>query len=68
LLEEALLRREHLPMVLALLADLDAHRYEPDLRALSRDPDPVVADAARQALKVLEFRRRPHGPEGPRAR
>ena len=57
LLDEALRRREHLPIVLTLLADLGDPRYEPALRAFAADPDPAVAESARQALKVLEFAR-----------
>jgi HEAT repeat protein len=57
LLDEALRRREYLPLVLTLLGDLGDPRYEPALRAFAADPDPAVAESARQALKVLEYAR-----------
>ncbi len=53
LLEEALRRREHLPMVLTILADIGDKKYEADLRRFSADQDPRVAQAAREALRVL---------------
>jgi hypothetical protein len=53
LLEEALRQREHLPMVVSVLASLEDRRYEPSLRMLAQDPDPRVADAAREGLRVL---------------
>jgi HEAT repeat protein len=57
LLEEALRRRESLPMVLSVLADLGDPRCEPEIRAFVDDPDPKVADAARNALRILELAR-----------
>jgi hypothetical protein len=53
LLEEALRRRENLPMVVSVLASLEDPRYEPNLRRLAQDPDPQVADAAREGLRLL---------------
>jgi len=53
LLDEALNQREHLPMVVSVLASLDDRRYESKLRTLAQDPDPRVADAAREGLRVL---------------
>lgn len=53
LLEEALQRRENLPMTLMVLADLG----DPDLAKVigpyADDPDPRVAQAARDALDSL---------------
>jgi len=53
LLEEAIRRRQHLPMVLVIAGDIGAVRLEPDLRRLAGDPDPEVARAARDGLRIL---------------
>lgn len=53
LLHEALARRENLPMILTVLADIGDSRFEPEIRAFSQDEDPKVAKAAREALRVL---------------
>jgi len=57
LLEEALLRRENLPMVLSILGDLGSRQYEVDLREFTSDRDPQVAEAAQNALRVLAAHR-----------
>ena len=54
LLEEALAKREHLPLVLTLLGDIGDPKYEAELRRLSDDPEARVAAAARSALHVLK--------------
>jgi hypothetical protein len=56
LLQEALSRRENLPMVLAILGDIGDRKFEPDLIRFSRDGDPAVAKAAQDALRVLDAR------------
>jgi hypothetical protein len=63
LLEEALRQREHLPMVVNVLASLEDSRYEPSLRTLAKDPDPRVAEAAREGLRLLldDSREQPRG-------
>lgn len=53
LLEEAIKKREHLPIVLTIAADVGATEFEPELRELERDSDPNVARAAHDALQVL---------------
>jgi hypothetical protein len=53
LLEEALGRRENLPTVLIILGDIGDRRFEPDIRRFSDDRDPKVAEAARDALRIL---------------
>jgi hypothetical protein len=53
LLHEALDRRENLPTILTVLADIGDSRLEPEIRAFSHDEDPNVAKAAREALRVL---------------
>ncbi len=53
LLEEALERRENLPMVLWVLGDIGDRRLEPEIRQFSDDRDPRVAGAARDALRGL---------------
>lgn len=55
LLEEALRRREYLPMVISVLADLGDPGVLPEIRPYTQDLDPEVADSARQGLRVLEF-------------
>ena len=57
LLREVLRRRENLLMVLAILGDIGDRNFEPELTRLSRDPDPAVAKAAQDALRVLAARR-----------
>ena len=53
-LQEALAARENLPMVLSILGDIGQRQVEPQLRQFSKDPDPAVAQAARDALRVLQ--------------
>ncbi len=53
LLEEALRRRENLPIVLTILADIGDTRVESEIRRFSGHEDPQVAEAAKQALRVL---------------
>jgi HEAT repeat protein len=57
LLREALGRRESLPLVLTILGDLGDPALTPDLRRFSQDTDPQVAQAARDALRVLDVHR-----------
>ena len=57
LLEGALQRRENLPIVLTILADIGDRRVEPEIRRFSRHEDPKVAEAAKQALRVLAMQR-----------
>jgi hypothetical protein len=54
LLREALAARRALPMVLPILADIGDQASRPAIHALTRDPDPAVAGAAREALRVLD--------------
>lgn len=56
LLEEALAGRKHLPEVITILADIGNPKYESEFRSLIDDPDPAVAHAAWDALRVLEAR------------
>lgn len=53
LLQEALDRREHLPQVLQIIADIGEPGTEATLERFTRDPDPKVAKAAGNALRVL---------------
>ena len=55
-LSEALMRRESLPLVLTILADIGSQQLEPEIRALSQDRDPQVAKAAEDALRLLTAR------------
>lgn len=61
LLREALAARQALPMVLPILADIGDQDSRPAIDALTRDPDPAVARAAREALRLLDARRRAPG-------
>jgi hypothetical protein len=58
LLREALATRNALPMVLPILADIGDQESRPALDALTGDSDAAVAGAAREALRVLDARRR----------
>jgi hypothetical protein len=58
LIAEAIARREHLPTLLVIAGDIGATALEPDLRRLTTDPDPVVARAARDGLRILGAQRR----------
>lgn len=53
LVEEALGRRESLPMLLVIAGDIGASRLEPQLRRFTADPDPEIAKAARDGLRIL---------------
>jgi hypothetical protein len=53
LVAEAIRRREHLPIVLLIAADIGASSLEPEIRRLTTDPDPEVARAAHDALEIL---------------
>jgi hypothetical protein len=57
LLKEALRRSENLPIVLTILAGIGDKRVEPEIRRFSGHEDPQVAEAARQALRVLAMQR-----------
>jgi HEAT repeat protein len=53
LLEEALSRRENLPLVLQILADIGDPDVASELERFTDDPDPETARAARSALRTL---------------
>ena len=66
LLAEAIRRGQHLPMVLGIAADIGAFALEPQVRRFTTDPDPQVARAAQDALRLLAAQRRPApGSAGP---
>lgn len=54
LLRQTLQSRRYLPAVLLILGDIGARGFEADLRRFSRDDEPEVAQAARDALRVLQ--------------
>ena len=56
LLEEALARRKHLPEVIAILADIGDPKYKAEFQRLAEHPDTAVANAARDAVRLLESR------------
>lgn len=56
-LEEALRKRVNLPIVLTILADIGDKSVEPEILRFSSHEDPQVAEAARQALRVLAMQR-----------
>ena len=53
IVEEAIHRRLHLPTVLVIAGDIGAFRLEPELRRLASDPEPQVAKAAQDGLRIL---------------
>ena len=55
LLLEALNRRESLPTVLTVLGSIGDPALIPQIRPFTNDPNPEVAKAAREAIKVIEF-------------
>ena len=55
LLQEAVNRRENLPIVLTVLGSIGDPALIPQLRQFTDDHNPDVAKAAREALKVVEF-------------
>jgi|SRR5579859_4310994 len=57
LLEESLHKRENLATVLPILADIGDRGVESEIQGFSRDADPRIAEAARQALRVLAMQR-----------
>jgi hypothetical protein len=61
LLQEAMHRNESLPLVLTVAGDLGDPRFEPELRRFSQSPDPEVAKAAREALRLLPRGEQPAG-------
>ena len=58
LIAEAIRRREHLPLVLVIAGDIAASALEPELRRFTTDPDPQVARAAADGLRILAAQRR----------
>ncbi|HKZ08290.1 MAG TPA: hypothetical protein VJU81_22680 [Methylomirabilota bacterium] len=58
LIAEAIAGRQHLPTVLVMAGDIGATSLEPELRRLTTDPDPAVAHAARDGLRILGAQRR----------
>jgi hypothetical protein len=57
LLEDAMRRRENLPMLLAIMGDIGDPQVESELRSFAQDHDPEIAQAARDALQVLAAHR-----------
>ena len=53
LLAEAIRRREHLPTVLVIAGDLGAASLAGELKRFTSDPDPEIAKAARDGLRIL---------------
>ena len=53
LLRAAVARREHLPLVLRMAGDVGASEMKSEIEGFVADPDPAVAQAARDALRLL---------------
>ena len=53
LLLEALNKRENLPVVLTIIGSIGDRQLEAQVRRFINDADPDVADAARDALRLL---------------
>jgi hypothetical protein len=58
LLAEAADRREHLECVLPMLADLGETHYEPLMRDMASQSEPLMAKTGRDSLALLERHRR----------
>ena len=58
LLHEALQRREHVAMILRILADIGDSDLQHQLEGWITDNDPAVVAAARDALKILRRHQR----------
>lgn len=56
LLLEALRRRENLHLVIPILSDVGSRQSESEIRELSHDRDPQVAQAAQDALRLMSAR------------
>ena len=56
LLEEALAKRQSLPLALTILGDIGDRQTAAKVQPFTQDPDPQVAKAAQDALKVLAVR------------
>src|SRR5262245_21508514 len=56
LIEEAIERGHDVPMVLRIAGDIGAIGLEPALRRFVGDPDPEVAQAAHDGLRILAAR------------
>lgn len=59
LVKQALERGEHFPMLLTIAGDIGAHSLIPQIRALTKHPDPQVARAASDALEILALQNTP---------
>jgi hypothetical protein len=59
LLLEALDRRENVPLVLTVLGSIGDRKLEPRISGFVQDPDPEVAKAARDALRMIEAHKSP---------
>ena len=59
LLQEALDKRENLPVALTIIGSIGDRKFEPEVRRLSEDPDPDVAKAATDALRIIEAHHQP---------
>jgi hypothetical protein len=53
LLRAAVARREHLPLVLRMAGDVGASELKSEIEGFVADADPAVAQAARDALRLL---------------
>jgi len=56
LLEEALAKRQSLPLALTILGDIGDRKSAAKLQSFTQDRDPQVARSAQDALKVLAVR------------
>jgi HEAT repeat protein len=53
LVEEAIRKRVNLPITLIIAGDIGAARLKPEMERLTSDPDPDIAKAARDGLRIL---------------
>lgn len=62
LLCESLVRRQHLALALQALGDIGEPRVEPAIAPFAIHPDPEVAQAAKDALRILHAHKARHDP------
>jgi len=56
LLQEALEKRENVPIVLTVLGSIGDPGVEPQLRRFTKDEDPKISKAARDALEIVQHK------------
>lgn len=63
LLEDALAEGQQLPMLLTILGDMEDTNISPEMEKYTQDPNPDVARAAHDAIKVIKLRQQKARPQ-----